>query len=104
MTEVFHFLKDYWFLTLSVSGFVGSLLWVKLDARYMKREDVKELSQSIKDVEGRTKTLEDKIQHLPSAEKFQNMMITVAETSTQVKEVKHLVNLLVEKEMNKNEK
>ncbi|MDP8039669.1 MULTISPECIES: DUF2730 family protein [Pasteurellaceae] len=37
MIEFIHWIKEYWFFSLSVFGVLGTFIWLKLDSRYAKK-------------------------------------------------------------------
>ncbi len=103
MIDFLHWIKEYWFFSLSVFGVLGTFVWLKLDSRYAKKSD-------INDLHNRVTKIEDNLQHLPTAQDFNDLKLAVkemngeskafhSEVKAEVKGLSRLVGLLVEKEV-----
>ncbi|MDP8079529.1 DUF2730 family protein [Phocoenobacter skyensis] len=79
MIELIQLIKEYWAVSIGVATFIGSLVWLKLDARYAKKNDISELRGALNRIEGttiglqtNTKNLQDMVQLLLKKELKEN--------------------------------
>lgn len=78
MSEMLLWLKEYWGFLLGIITVVSPFIWLKLDARYAKKNDIYDLRASLQRIEQATKTLE-----------------------VHTKNSQEMLNLLIKKELNK---
>ncbi|MDP8171535.1 DUF2730 family protein [Pasteurella skyensis] len=79
MIELIQLIKEYWAVSIGVATFIGSLVWLKLDARYAKKNDISELRGALNRIERttiglqtNTKNLQDMVQLLLKKELKEN--------------------------------
>lgn len=100
------FIEQHWGVLLTVSGVAGSLIWLKLDIRYAKRNDINQLRDGQEKIARRMDRVEEDLKHLPSADDVTNLRLAVEEMKGEtrtlhasIKGLSRLVDLLVEKEV-----
>lgn len=110
MTEVITFIEDHWTLFLVVSAMVGSYVWLKLDARYVKKDDIEKDIAGLKSGQAkiveRVDVVEQDVRHLPSAADVANLRVSLEQMKGDTKTLNatvtglnRLVSLLLEREV-----
>ncbi|QOF67433.1 DUF2730 family protein [Actinobacillus sp. GY-402] len=101
MMDILDAIRQHWGIILTISGLIASVFWLKMDSRYAKKSDIADLSE-------RLGSIEDEVRHLPNAKDVTDLRIALIEMKGETKELRaetkifrHLVNLLTEKEVNK---
>lgn len=104
-----------WAILLTILGTVGSIIYLILDTRYARKNIITEgldaLHTKFDEVEDRVDKVEQELQHLPTAKDVAELRSAIEDMGSQttalrvgVKGLSRLVNLLVEKEVNKGDK
>lgn len=115
MQPIIDFITGNWAMFLTVCGTIGSVIYLVLDTRYARKaaitEGLDDLHNKFDEVESRVDKVEQELQHLPSAKDvaelngaIRDMKGETTSLRTSIKGLSRLVNLLVEKEVNKGEK
>lgn len=115
MQPIIDFITGNWAMFLTVCGTIGSVIYLVLDTRYARKaaitEGLDDLHNKFDAVERRVDDVEQELQHLPSAKDvaelngaIRDMKGETTSLRTSIKGLSRLVNLLVEKEVNKGEK
>ena len=115
MQPIIDFITGNWAMFLTVCGTIGSVIYLILDTRYARKtaitEGLDDLHNKFDAVERRVNDVEQELQHLPSAK-------DVAELNGAIRDMKgettalrstilglaRLVDLLIQKEVNKGDK
>ncbi len=110
MNDVLSTIKEYWAITMTIVGVIGSILILKLDSRYVKQGDLKDIKKNVGNVQTRVTKIEEDLNQLPTAKDIAELQLAVTEMRGETKAVRvelqglnHLVQLLVEKEVKGNE-
>ena len=108
MIEILNTLKAHWNIILTLAGLLASVFWIKMDSRYVKKNDFAELRETVGKTTSRLGAIENELLHLPSAKDVSDLRIAVVEMKgetkalrTEVKGLAHQVQLLIEKEVTK---
>lgn len=111
MNTAVAFIEQHWALLLTGATVTGSLMWLKLDARYAKKDDITRLSKGQDAIVKRLNHVEDDLKHLPTADDLSSLRLAVeelrGETKTfqaTIRPINRLVDLLVENEVKKEAK
>ncbi|WP_434353003.1 DUF2730 family protein [Psychrobacter sp. HD31] len=115
MQEIIDYITSHWAIFMTVVGVIGSIAYLKLDARYARKSEIKEIvakqDKKNNEIDGKIDELDKTMQHLPNAEDVIALRIAVekmnGEISTlhaAVKPITRLTNLLIEKEVTTNKK
>ncbi|WP_193778014.1 DUF2730 family protein [Psychrobacter sp. FDAARGOS_221] len=115
MRQIFEYITAHWAVFLTLCGTVGSIVYLILDARYARKVEIKEgldyLNLKFDEVENRVDKVEQELQHLPSAKDLMGLQAAIKEMRgetyalrSSIKGLSRLVDLLVEKEVNKGDK
>ncbi|VEJ09734.1 DUF2730 family protein [Actinobacillus delphinicola] len=72
MSEILMWLKEYWGFLVGIITVVSPFVWLKLDARYAKKNDLHELRQSLLRIEKTMTTLEV---HIQKSQEILNMLM-----------------------------
>ncbi|HIF5574530.1 DUF2730 domain-containing protein [Pasteurella multocida] len=103
MNEILEFLRANFVIISTVIGLVGGAFWLKMDSKYAKKSDVRELSEAVEHYDRRLNQLETKVNNLPTAQDVAKLEILMTEikgetksTNTQMKAISHQVGLLLE--------
>lgn len=115
MQQIVDVIAGHWAIFLTACGTVGYIIYLVLDTRYARKalitEGIDYLHAKFDEVEDRVDKVEQELQHLPSAKDVAELNGAIrdmrGETSalrTSIKGLSRLVNLLVEKEVNKGDK
>ena len=106
MTEILEVIQKHWGIILSVAGFVGFVVRLTMDSKYIKRDEIHHLKQTVITNEHRLDTLETKVQDLPTTTDLAEIKILMAKLdgksdkiATKVEGLSHQVQLLIEKEV-----
>ncbi|KGQ39899.1 DUF2730 family protein [Gallibacterium anatis] len=106
MTEILDVVQKHWGIILSVAGFVGFIVRLTMDSKYIKREEMHSLKQTVSHNEHRLDALETKVQDLPTTSDLAEIKILMAKLdgksdkiATKVEGLSHQVQLLIEKEV-----
>lgn len=115
MQQIVDVIAGHWAIFLTACGTVGYIIYLVLDTRYARKititEGIADLHNKFHEVEDRVDKVEQELQHLPNAKdvaelhgaiKDMNGETTALRATT--KGLSRLVNLLVEKEVNKGDK
>lgn len=99
-------IRQHWGIILTVAGFVGFVVRLTMDSKYIKREEIHSLKHTIVTNEHRLDSLEYKVKDLPTTTDLAEIKILMAKLdgksdkiSTKVEGLSHQVQLLIEKEV-----
>lgn len=112
MQQVIDYITSHWAVFLTVCGTIGSIIYLQLDARYARQIEIKDsldyVNRRHDALENRVDKVEQDLQHLPSASDVVALRVAVKEMKGEttalhatIKGLSRLVDLLVEKEVNK---
>lgn len=115
MQQIADYIAGNWAMFLTVCGTIGSVIYLILDTRYARKalitEGIDYLHAKFDEVEDRVDKVEQELQHLPSAKDVAQLQGVISDMKgettalrTSIKGLSRLVNLLVEKEVNKGDK
>lgn len=115
MQPIIDFITGNWAMFLTVCGTIGSVIYLILDTRYARKtaitEGLDDLHNKFNAVENRVDKVEQELKHLPSAKDvaelngaIRDMKGETTALRSTIKGLSRLVDLLVEKEVNKGDK
>lgn len=115
MQQIIDYITGHWAIFLTLCGAVGSIVYLILDARYARKVEIKKgldhLHTKFDEVEDRVDKVEQELQHLPSATDVVALQVAIREMKGEttalratIQGLSRLVDLLVEKEVNKGSK
>ncbi|UNK05826.2 DUF2730 family protein [Psychrobacter raelei] len=115
MRQIFEYITAHWAVFLTLCGTISSIIYLILDARYARKIEIKKgldyLQLKFDEVENRVDKVEQDLQHLPSAKDVVALQVAIKEMRgetyalrSSIKGLSRLVDLLVEKEVNKGDK
>lgn len=115
MQQIVDIIAGHWAIFLTACGTVGYIIYLVLDTRYARKltitEGLDDLHNKFNAVEDRVDKVEQELQHLPSAKDVAQLQGVISDMKgettalrTSIKGLSRLVNLLVEKEVNKGDK
>lgn len=115
MQPIIDFITGNWAMFLTVCGTIGSVIYLILDTRYARKtaitEGLDDLHNKFHAVENRVDKVEQELQHLPNAKDvaelngaIRDMKGETTALRSTIKGLSRLVDLLVEKEVNKGDR
>lgn len=115
MQEIIDYIESHWAIIGAVFTFLGSLGFLKLDARYARKSEVKEIvakqDKTNSETEAKIDAIEKTMQHLPSAKDVNDLRLAVEEVKGEISTlhasiapISRLTDLLIEKEVTTNKK
>lgn len=115
MQPIIDYITGNWAIFLTVCGTVGSVIYLILDTRYARKftitEGLDDLHNKFNAVENRVDKVEQELQHLPNAKDvaelngaIRDMKGETTALRSSIKGLSRLVDLLVEKEVNKGDR
>ena len=115
MQQIVDIIAGHWAIFLTACGTVGYIIYLVLDTRYARKltitEGLDDLHNKFDAVERRVNDVEQELQHLPSAKDvaelngaIRDMKGETTALRSTIKGLSRLVDLLVEKEVNKGDK
>ena len=115
MQQIADYIAGNWAMFLTACGTVGYIIYLILDTKYASKATITkglaDLHTKLDEVEDRVDNVEQELQHLPTAKDVAQLQGAImdmkGETTalrTSIKGLSRLVNLLIEKEVNKGDK
>ncbi|MGQ0287134.1 DUF2730 family protein [Pasteurellaceae bacterium 22721_9_1] len=108
MTEILDFVQKHWAIVMAICGAVWTYFWLTMDSKYARKSDVSELRRAIADNERNLSEIKGELRHLPTTADVANLRLSISEMKGETKALNatvqsliHQVELLVEKEVNK---
>lgn len=103
MIEILEFLQKHWGIIVTVIGSVWAGMKLSMDKKYPSRKEMDAIGQRVGNLEHRTTTIEDQLEHLPSKDDLAELKILMTEikgesntTNARLSTLSHQVNLLIE--------
>lgn len=115
MQQLVDYISHHWAIFLTACSTVGYIIYLILDTKYASKaiitKGLADLHTKFDEVEDRVDKVEQELQHLPSAKDvaelngaIRDMKGETTALRTSIKGLSRLVDLLVEKEVNKGSK
>lgn len=107
MQSFFEVIRLHWGMILTFAGFVGCVVRLSMDNKYIRKDEIIRLKQTVGRNEQRLEALEVKVQDLPTASDLSDIKILMTKLDgkidkigTKLEGVSHQTRLLIEKEVN----
>ncbi|MBE2896753.1 DUF2730 family protein [Pasteurellaceae bacterium HPA106] len=104
--DIIDVVLKHWGIILSFAGFVGFVVRLTMDSKYLKREEIHPLKTTINDNAHRVDKVEMELKNLPNATDLAELRVLIMQMTgkseaiaTEVRGLSHQVQLLLEKEL-----